>query len=213
MQAAHESTLLKASKLSTNIHLKLATASCGTIQVFFIVLYAQYIQITFISARRLRGPKLLIQCFVSRGYGHSGIFEITRLVWRNARRKKKSSRHLRVSSWYTKHKYMVQHRSKLCFVWSADWLCCHCSVRSGCIYPKVDSYFIFPLESHKKQPSHFKHLCELLFRRNTLIWSEWGLRLGSTHGLRTFRLECEFIIWFLLCQMLFLLLLFLKSDS
>ncbi len=51
-------SLSKASKLSKNVRPKLSAASCGKIQVFFIVLYAQYLQNT-------------TQCFRVECYGFS----------------------------------------------------------------------------------------------------------------------------------------------
>ncbi len=51
-------------QLSKDVHPKLSTASCGIMQVFFIVSYAQSFQNTLIPAIKLLNPTHLIQCFV-----------------------------------------------------------------------------------------------------------------------------------------------------
>ncbi len=55
--AAYKGSLPKSLKPAS----KLSTALCGLIQVFLIVLYAQYFQNTFISARKLQNSTHPIQ--------------------------------------------------------------------------------------------------------------------------------------------------------
>ncbi len=66
MPAVYRGSLEKASQLSKNINPKLSTGSCGLIQVFFIVSYAQFFQNIFISTRKLLNPTHPLQCFVLR---------------------------------------------------------------------------------------------------------------------------------------------------
>ncbi len=58
---AYGDILFKTSKPSKNIHLKLLKASCGIVQVVFILLYTQYFQ-TLVSARELLHSTYPVQC-------------------------------------------------------------------------------------------------------------------------------------------------------
>ncbi len=102
--AVYGDALLKIKQLSKIIHQKPSAASCGIIQVFLVVSYAQNFQNAFISDRKLLNMEISCQQkWVARSFG------ITRSPLRNARGKKNkySLRHFRVSNGCTKHNFVV----------------------------------------------------------------------------------------------------------
>ncbi len=64
----------KTSKPSKNVHSKLSGASCDTIQVFFTMSLAQYVQNTSISAAKVSGSLFLKICLPLNNAGRKKIY-------------------------------------------------------------------------------------------------------------------------------------------